>query len=360
MTPTVVGDADPQQVLAALEGPGPVAVLDHRRPVLATVRAALARVPQAWLVAFTSGSTARPRGVWRTRESWSASVEPLARLGVAPGSRVLVPGPLHSTLYLHAAWHARQVGARPVVGPLGTEGWDVAHVVPRQLDRLLASATPLAGRTVVVAGAALPSGLAERAVRAGAHVVAYYGAAELSFVAVGVDGGPLRPFPGAQVVSRDGVLWVRSPYLAGGYLLSDGTPGPLRREDGWATVGDRGEVVDGTVVVRGRAGGAVQTGGVTVHVADVEAVLREAPGVLDVVVVGTPHPDLGEVVTAAVEAVDPAVTRPALRAWCAARLPAEHRPRRWLVTAALPRTAAGKADRAAVAERLARRPSIDV
>ena len=357
MTPTVVGDADPDEVLAALDGTGPVAVVDHRIPVPADVLAALAQVPQAWLVAFTSGSTARPRGVWRTRESWSASVERLARL--APGARVLVPGPLHSTLYLHAAWHARQVGARPVVGRLDTEGWDVAHVVPRQLERLLASAAPLAGRTVVVSGAALPTGLAERAGRAGAHLVAYYGAAELSFVAVGVDGGPLRPFPGAQVTARDGVLWVRSPYLAGGYLPTDATPGPLQQEDGWATVGDRGEVVDGTVVVHGRAGRAVQTGGVTVHVADVEAVLREAPGVLDVVVLGTPHPDLVEVVTAVVEAVDPALTRTTLRAWCARRLPPEHRPRRWVVTAALPRTAAGKTDRAAVADRLARGPSID-
>ena len=69
---------------------------------------------------------------------------------------------------------------------------------------------------------------------------------------------------------------VRSPYVCTGY---DGPPGPLRRDpDGFATVGDRGELVDGRLRVAGRAD-AVTAGGRTVETADVEALLRAAgPG----------------------------------------------------------------------------------
>ena len=73
--------------------------------------------------------------------------------------------------------------------------------------------------------------------------------------------------PGFDVEARDGELWVRSPYVSAGYL----EPGhELRREGGWVTVGDRGEVLDGRVIVHGRAGG-ITTAGATVRVADIRA-----------------------------------------------------------------------------------------
>jgi long-chain acyl-CoA synthetase len=179
--------------------------------------------------------------------------------------------------------------------------------------------------------------------------VAYYGAAELSFVAAGAGGGPMAAFPGVQVVERNGVLWVRSPYLCTGYLAGS-APGPLRRDgDGWMSVGDRGRVRGSVVEVHGRGEQAVQTGGVTVHVADVEAALLGAPGVRDVVVVGTPHAGLGAVVTAVVEVPDPPPSTADLRAHAAAHLPPEAVPRRWVLVPALPRTPAGKIDRLAAA-----------
>ena len=87
----------------------------------------------------------------------------------------------------------------------------------------------------------------------------------------------------------------RSPFLCEGY---DGPPGDLRRDpSGFATVGDRGTLVDGVLRVAGRGSEAVVTGGATVLVADVEAALRPVvAGAL--VVVGLPHPELGQVVAA--------------------------------------------------------------
>lgn len=357
----VVGDDRPVEVLDALDacGAGPVAVVDHRRHMPADLPARLDRArSDTWLVAFTSGSTDSPRGVCRTRASWEASVAPLAdATGTAAGSTVLVPGPLSSTLFLHAAWHARRVGARALIDRVDTAArWDVVHLVPAQLRHLLGAAHDIAGRTAVVAGAALDPATAAEAQRQGLRVIAYYGAAELSFVAVDTGAG-LRAFPGAEVAVRDGVLWARSAYLATGYLpaasgdLVEG--GALRRDGDWATVGDRGRIgADGQVHVDGRGELAVQTGGATVWVADVEHVLRQYPGVRDVVVLSVAHPRLGQVVAAAVESDADAST---MRAWTRSRLDAAALPRRWAVVSTLPRTSAGKVDRAAAAELLADR-----
>jgi long-chain acyl-CoA synthetase len=371
-TGVVVADDRLEAVLSALDGPGPVAVVPSGRPVPAGLPTALSRAPaDTWLVALTSGSTASPRAVCRTRASWTASADTLARLtGTTPGARVLVPGPLSSTLFLHAAWHAWAVGATPLAAPLGTSlAWEVVHLVPHQLQRLLdssrAGAGPhdLAGRTAVVAGAALPAALAARARARGLRLLAYYGSAELSFVTAGDPGddpdGALPPFPGVDVRVRDGEVWAAGALLCSGYLplAADGTPGrgPLRRADGWASVGDRGEWTSrGRLRVLGRGERVVQAGGATVLVADVEAALRAVPGVRDVAVLGVPHAWLGEVVGAVVEAPPDAVEVSVLRAAAAAALLPPQRPRVWRVVAALPRTDAGKVDRRSAAALLAR------
>ncbi|GMA84974.1 hypothetical protein GCM10025868_02240 [Angustibacter aerolatus] len=156
-------------------------------------------------------------------------------------------------------------------------------------------------RLVVVAGAGLGAGLRERAVRHGWRVLEYYGAAEpVVRRLVG------RRRPDARRAGRRGracatsappapeSLWVRSPYIA--------TSGPALRLDGrgWATVGDRA-VSDGDGWrVLGRGDLAVQTGGHTVPVEEVERVLEPVAGTGHLAVVGLPHPRLGQRVTAVV------------------------------------------------------------
>ncbi|TDE58875.1 hypothetical protein E1295_04560 [Nonomuraea mesophila] len=340
---------------------------------------------RAW-ACFSSGSTGRPRAVVRRRASWTESFAPFSELaGIGAGDAVLVPGPLTSSLYAFAAVHALAVGAcavlpgklpgrTPAVATAGRAagrtagraaeraaglGATVVHLVPHLLDEVLRR--PGALRTAVVGGAAFPSGAREAAAEAGVNVVAYYGATELSFVAADVDGGGLRPFPGAEIEVRAepgaglGEVWARSPWLADGYLGD--VPGPLRRDaGGWASVGDvarpyrEGEALR----LRGRGDGAIQTGGATVVAEDVEEVLRTVPGVGDVVVVGSPHPSLGSVVTAILEAEGASPpSRAALESMARGGLDAAQRPRRWYAVPSLPRTQSGKPARALVAARLA-------
>jgi long-chain acyl-CoA synthetase len=370
----------PHELLAALlraaaGDAAPVAVLDPSWPsgLRAAADRQLARAVQDGrlgagdLVLFTSGSGGRPRGVVRTARSWTASLDPLAEVTGATGQDVVwLPGPLTSSLTLYGGFAASVAGARVVHGS-PTPDVTTAHLVPTALadalDRAAAGGLPRL-RSVVVAGATLPSALRQRAQSQGWRVVEYYGAAELSFVGWRDGDGPFRDFPGARVRLHDGLLWSDSPYLAGGYL--DPTdPGPLRWDGPWATVADAGRRVPGGWVVTGRADAAVTTGGHTVLVEEVEAFVGAQPGVREVAVVGWPHPRLGEVVVAVVVVQEvsggsalPSVTGAAALSRACRDLPPAARPRRWLTAPSLPRTSAGKVDRAALAGRLTGLPPL--
>lgn len=305
----------------------------------------------------TSGTSGgAPRTVLRTTASWTDSFEPFSdATGITAADVVLASGP-PTSLFMYARAHAAAVGAETVAesrwDPALLAGASVAHLTPTMLaDALDQPAAPLRSlRLAIVAGAALSPALRERAAEHEIDVIEYYGAAELSFVALGR--GMLRPFSGVEVEIRDGVLWVRSPWTALGY--AGDIEGPLRRDGLWCTVEDRGEVRDGAVVIHGREG-LVTTGGSSVRIADVEAVLRGAPGVQDCAVLGVPHARLGEVLAAVVVGG----SRDTVRAHCRRDLPPEQRPVLWFTVARLPSSDRGKVDipalRVAIAAGEARR-----
>ncbi len=383
----LVADADPLTTLAQLlaaQADGAVPVLaDPAWPQLAdptwpgSVGAAVAGRgatpggrPEPVIVVLTSGSSAHPRAVVRSAASWAVSLDAFtAAVGLERDDVVWAPGGLTSTLTLFAAWHALAVGL-PVVltgawrsgavrpDPEVTVVQGVPSVVQEVLHR--PAAWPRL-RRVVVAGSAGTDRVRRAAADTGVAVVEYYGAAELSFVALDPDGAGLRPFPGCEIEVRGtgdgahaGVIWVRSPYLAMGYLHPDRSA-PLRLDGAWASVGDRGRLsADGVLRVDGRGGEAVSVGGYTVVAADVEAVLAMVPGVLEAVCLGEAHSGLGERVIAALRlspeaAADPAAVRATLalaRALARERLPAAARPVRYAVLPELPRTSGGKVARA--------------
>lgn len=292
----------------------------------------------------SSGTTARPRTIVRTTDSWVASFAPVSRLcDLDPASRVWIPGPLSSTMNLFAAVQAHDAGASNVKSLRAATH---AFITPWQLRQVLShDPDGLAGTTVVTAGDRLDSVTHSRATALGARVHHYYGAAELSFVAWGDHTDALTAFPDVEIEARYGELWVRSPYLAEGYLESWCT---LRSDAGWMTVGDRGDVTDERVVVRGRDG-AITTGGATVLVADIEhALAGSATG--EVVVVGVRHVDLGEVVVAVLTRAEDAA---GLRDVSRQALAPAQRPRRWVYADDLPRTESGKIDRDRLLETVA-------
>lgn len=312
-----------------------------------------------WLELRTSGTVSTPRTVVRSLASWEDSFDHVSRLtGTTSDDRVLVPAPPSGSMFAFANAHAAHAGADVVHLPRWSVAQaeealttcTIAHLTPSMLaallDRDLGSL-----RTIVCAGAALPEVTRRRVASAGVEVVDYYGAAELSFVAMRT-GGRVEAFPEVELELREGVVWARSPWLCDGY--APGQTGPLQRcRDGWATVGDRGHWDRDTgLVVTGRGDDAVTSGGATILCADLEEAIRSLAAVGEVVVVGTPHPDLGEVVEAVVVAPS-SLDLGELRSATAALVAPAHLPRRWHRWDELPLTAAGKVDRSEVRRRLA-------
>jgi bile acid-coenzyme A ligase len=156
------------------------------------------------------------------------------------------------------------------------------------------------------------------------------------------------PVPTGEV----GEIFLRSVVPGAGYRYI-GQPTPAPDADGFASFGDMGRVdEDGFVYIADRRRDMVVTGGANVYPAEVEAVITEHPGVLDVVVVGLPDAEWGHRVHAIVQAADPADPPSAeeLRAHCKARLASYKVPKGFELVERIPRTAAGKINRSALVE----------
>jgi malonyl-CoA/methylmalonyl-CoA synthetase len=172
-------------------------------------------------------------------------------------------------------------------------------------------------------------------------------------------GNPLRGErrPGSVGVSMpdvdirlgaDDVVEVRGPNVFGGYLGVD--PGETFTADGWFPTGDIGRVDDdGYWHLVGRTSDLIITGGYNVYPREIEDVLRDVPGVLDVAVIGRASREWGEEVTAVIVG-DAAVD--ALRKMAADSLAPYKRPKDYRFVEGLPRNAMGKVDRRILGEQI--------
>ena len=137
------------------------------------------------------------------------------------------------------------------------------------------------------------------------------------------------------------VVEVRGPNVFSGYIGVD--PHDVFTSDGWFPTGDIGEFdADGYLRLVGRASELIITGGYNVYPREVEEVLRQHPGVVDVAVIGRPSREWGEVVTAVVVG-DAGISE--LQEIGETSLAPYKRPRAFEFIAELPRNAMGKIDR---------------
>jgi cyclohexanecarboxylate-CoA ligase len=217
-------------------------------------------------------------------------------------------------------------------------------------------------RLVSCGGAGVtPSFVREAAERLGCRVKRTYGSTEAPTVTTSAaDDEPERGAvsdgrPTGEVelsVGASGELLARGPELFVGYADPADNEGAFEG-DGWFRTGDRAHLDgDGWLTVTGRLKDVIIRGGENVAVAEVEAVLEAHPAVRQAVVVGEPDERLGERVAAFVVTSGP-FDLIACRAWFAERGLARFKtPERVVVVDALPTLAAGKPDRAALADRL--------
>ncbi len=377
-------------------------------PVVTSVERATARVGrlretalihEALAVVFTSGTSARPRGVIVTHgnAAWSAAASAL-RLGHDPADRWLAVLPLFHmgglSILLRAAWYATTVELQREFDPVRAAvalGGEVtlASLVPTMLRRVLEVWPPRSAhdarslRAVLVGGGPLSGTLVAAARSAGIPVCPSYGLTEASsqvatqvpwesgIPAVGLSGSvamprdrpdalaaPPMPFTTIRIEragveaapGEEGDILVAGPTVMPGYFARpNATAGVL--VDGWLRTGDMGSLGhDGRLRVTGRRRDRIVTGGENVTPAEVEEVLEADPAVAEACVVGVPSEEWGTAVAAALVARHGAnLDTEAMLDRVRAQLAAYKLPKmvRWVDS--LPRTASGKVRRGEVA-----------
>jgi malonyl-CoA/methylmalonyl-CoA synthetase len=155
-----------------------------------------------------------------------------------------------------------------------------------------------------------------------------------------------------------GAIQIRGDNVFAGYWRN---PSKTREEftaDGWFRTGDLGVFDgDGYLSIVGRAKDVIITGGYNVYPKEVELVIDTIPGVVESAVVGVPHPDFGEAVTAAVvlDGGAEAPSEAAVVAHLKTQLANYKVPKRVHFLSALPRNAMGKVQKNLLREQLVER-----
>ncbi|MGO4390068.1 class I adenylate-forming enzyme family protein [Variovorax sp. M-6] len=141
-----------------------------------------------------------------------------------------------------------------------------------------------------------------------------------------------------------GEIHLRSPAIMKGYLDNPEASAAAFDPQGWYRTGDLARIdEDGYLFIVDRLRDMIVTGGENVYSKEVEDVLAMHPDLQDVAVIGRPHPEWGETVTALVVArAGRTVDGDALRSFLEPQLARYKIPRAYEFRDALPRTATGK------------------
>ncbi|WP_127782769.1 class I adenylate-forming enzyme family protein [Rhodococcus sp. X156] len=152
------------------------------------------------------------------------------------------------------------------------------------------------------------------------------------------------PFGDRLPDGEEGEVCVRSPFVMLGYWNNPEATAQAIDSGRWLRTGDIGVFENGMLRLTTRRSDLILRGGENVYPVEVEQSLDECPGVVECVVYGVAHADLGQEV-AAVVVTDPAnqVTEDQLRTYAEEHLAYYKRPVRYRITTdALPRNATGK------------------
>jgi long-chain acyl-CoA synthetase len=335
------------------------------------------------LVFYTSGTTARPKGVvhagMRDPAVRHASFGGQAQLwGWSADDVYLMSGPCYHAS--HAGWGltALYVGATIVIpsrfdaagflGDIARFGATRSFMVPAHFIRILELSDDVRDgfdvgtfRLVVHGGSPCPIPVKRRMMDAfpATELHELYGASEGGATRISPEewrqheGSVGRPWPGVEirvldeegtpmVPGQDGVIYIRPPSSLGFTYRNDSEATARAWCDGAFTVGDIGHLSeDGYLTITDRVSDMVLWGGVNIAPREIEEVLFDHPNVVDCAVFGIPDERDGEHLKAVIE-VRGEVTADDLAEHVRARLADYKVPHVWEFTDELPRDPNGK------------------
>jgi malonyl-CoA/methylmalonyl-CoA synthetase len=207
-------------------------------------------------------------------------------------------------------------------------------------------------------------------VRTGHAILERYGMTETNMNTSNPYDGPRvpgsvgLPLPGVElrIASKDGValpqgeiglIEVRGPNVFRGYWRMPDKTAAGFHADGFFITGDLGRIDEnGYVHILGRDKDLIISGGFNVYPKEIESLIDELPGVMESAVVGLPHRDFGEGVTACVVAGKGALlTEKDVLAALAGKLAKFKHPKRVIFVDELPRNTMGKVQKNLIREK---------
>ena len=286
-------------------------------------------------ILYTSGTTGRSKGAMLSHRNLSSNAEVLAEAWrFEPGDRLLHALPIFHT---HGLFVACNVVLMVGASLRFLSRFDVAEVlrqlpdcttmmgVPTFYGRLLKEpafdADTVRHIRLFTSGSAPLTAETHQAFRerTGHAILERYGMTETNMNTSNPYDGERRPgtvgFPlpgvdlritdresGAELAQGEvGMIEVRGPNVFQGYWRMPEKTRSEFRADGFFITGDLGRVDEqGYVHIVGRDKDLVISGGYNVYPKEIEQLLDELPGVQESAVIGLPHPDFGEGVTAVV------------------------------------------------------------
>jgi amino acid adenylation domain-containing protein len=337
-------------------------------------------------IAYTSGSTAAPRGVMYSHGSRDAFMHYCRerRRGRAGEDAFIhfappVTGGGSFLLYERFAARGRRYmlsrfTPETIAAAIQQHCITVVRLVPSSCETLLALPTlsrhDLSSlRELTIAGAPATPALCDR-IRSALGVVpdVGYGMMEAGggITRQGPDrraGSVGRPLPGVEIVvvgadgrpappGHAGEVLARTPWMASGYWCDHERTEEIFR-DGFIRTGDLGYLdEDGELFLVGRSKEVIIQSGVNVYPDEVVEAMSQIPGVAECAVVGVPDAFLGEAVVACVVRRQPALTEEAILRQIRARLDRRKAPVRVRFFDELPKTGTGKVRLATLREQL--------
>lgn len=286
-------------------------------------------------ILYTSGTTGVSKGAMLSHDNLASNARVLVDCWRFTGSDVLLhPLPVYHTHGLFVATNVCLMAGAAMLFMPRFSGPEAIRLLPKattmmgvptHYHRLLAE--PALNPELVKAMRLFVSGSAplsaeshrEFEARTGHCILERYGMTETNMITSNPYTGERRAgsvgpeLPGVEVRIADlasgrvlpqgeiGVIEVRGPNVFKGYWQMPEKTAQEFRPDGFFITGDMGLIDDqGYVTIVGREKDLVITGGLNVYPAEVEAMLDALPGVRESAVIGLPHPDFGEAVTAVI------------------------------------------------------------
>jgi malonyl-CoA/methylmalonyl-CoA synthetase len=347
-------------------------------------RGEFATVPRApddlAAICYTSGTTGRSKGAMLTHRALVSNAKVLKDLWrFTPQDTLIHALPIYHVHGLFVATHvALMAGASMIFQPkfdvqTVLQSLDRATVlmgIPTFYTRLLSQPGLNRGATarmrLFISGSAplLEATHREFQARTGHAILERYGMTETGMNASNPYNGERRPgtvgfaLPGVSLRITDaltgavlepgqvGGIEVKGPNVCGGYWRNKEKTAEAFRADGYFITGDLGFIDQaGYLSIVGRDKDLIITGGLNVYPKEVEAEIDALEGVVESAVIGLPHPDFGEAVTAIVACgANPlaSLTEAAILERLAERLARFKQPKRIVFLADLPRNAMGK------------------